>query len=810
MLHRRLLTSLDTASPLMLVEAVYGSGTRTGLRQWEERGGHRDGELRMLFDARRLPVEPRAIVQLLWSALRHRISYDLPDLPQDDAQLRGAVVRALQDIRRPMTLAIHEAEQLSARGLAVLLPILDGGVRLVVAGYDLGHLRAEVQARGIYYSTLDDRDVWLDRTEMHRLLAERGVELSAEALTSLHGATLGHPGAVLASLASMPVEVEAGLVTRDRALAAFLVDQPLLGRTGRFARFFRRAAYLPRFTVEEAAALSDGGDALADLRRLHDLGMGSMVWHPGMRRRVFRWTESIRQVVLRAISASPGEKDDAADRVVDVAHAIGDRELLMSMHLAAGEIDGAEELLRERIWDLLPNAMAPLWAPLMRISPLALVERPALLAARLRLGADRRRSPVSVRAAQQALALRLSAPGAGTPWARSGALAYALALALHIGDREQMIEIFTRARALVADLVASEAVEAIGGREVSELLFLADTAFRSGNTIPAAEIARFAVQVMEVDPQRLDPLGERLDFARRLILHDHRARGLEDVFDASVLLAGTQFLRHDCDIVVAGMALMWQALDEGRFEDADAHLRAASDRLAVPELWPILQHMRAHLAILRRAMEEFEGYVGAYELSTLAVPGPFAQGAHSQIQRVADFLSRHAGRPVPSPGYLPVTPMPGQPFYPRTEFTVHLMEALYAVREDRVPAARTALADAAALTARRRLGLYPLAHATSEELRALQEIAADVPGGERLRLDQAHAIAGALNRPTLEISGREREVLDLLRRGATNPQMAKAMFVSVNTVKFHRANLMRKLGASSRDELLHEAAVRGL
>ena len=47
MLHRRLLTSLDSASPLMLVEAVYGSGTRTGLRQWEERGGHRDGELRI-------------------------------------------------------------------------------------------------------------------------------------------------------------------------------------------------------------------------------------------------------------------------------------------------------------------------------------------------------------------------------------------------------------------------------------------------------------------------------------------------------------------------------------------------------------------------------------------------------------------------------------------------------------------------------------------------------------------------------------------------------------------------------------------
>jgi DNA-binding CsgD family transcriptional regulator len=798
MLHRRLLNSLDTSSPLLLVETVYGSGVRTGLRQWEERGGHRDGELRMLFDARRIPTCPRALVRLLWSALRHRISHDLPELPDENALLRESVVRALQDIRRPMTLAIHEAEQLSAATLGVLLHVLDGGVRLVIAGYDLSHLREE------------EREIWLDRSETHALLAERGTELSAPALTTLHHATLGHPGAILASLASMPIEVEAGLVTRDRALAAFLVEQPLLGRAGRFARFFRRAAHLPRFTAAEAAALSDGGNALTDLRRLHDLGLGTMVWHPGMRERVFRWTENIRQVVLRAISAGPEAGEEAASRVLAVARSTGDEELLLSMLVAAGELDEAEAVLRERVWDLLPNAMAPLWMPLMRISPLRLVDRPALLAARLRLGAHRSRSPVAVRAAQRALPLRIAASEAGEDRERIGALAYALDLALYVGDRERMIEIHTRVRAQIAELVRAEAIETVGGREVSELLLIADTVFRSGNTIPAAEIARFGAQMIEVDPGGLDPLGERLDFVRRLILHDHRARGLEDVLDASVLLAGIQFLRHDCDIVVAGMTLMWQALDDGRVEDAEAHLRAAAERLADPEGWPILQLMRAHMAVHRRALEEFERYVSAFERSTLATPGPFAQQTHSQIQRIADYMSRHAGRPVPSPGYLPVTPVPGRPFYPRTEFTVHLMEALYAVRDDRVPAARAALAKAVALTPRRELGLYTLAHATPEEVRALREVAADLPGGEQLRLERADGIAGILDSPTLEISEREQEVLAHLRRGATNPEMAKAMFVSVNTVKFHRANLMRKLGASSRDELLQEASVRGL
>lgn len=486
----------------------------------------------------------------------------------------------------------------------------------------------------------------------------------------------------------------------------------------------------------------------------------------------------------------------------------GDEELLLSMMLAAGRLEEAEALLRERIWDLLPDALAPLWSPLMRCSPLELVDHPALLAARLRLGPHRDRSPVSVRAARAARERRRGEQI--SPWARCGELAHALHRALYAGDRDGMIDLYTRVRALIEDLVGSDAIEDAGGREVSELMFLADTVFRSGNTNPAAEIARFVVRVIEVGPYRLDPRGERLDAARRLILHDHRGRGLEDILDASVLLAGNQFLRHDGDIVVAAMIQMWQVMDDGEFEGADAHLRAAAERIADPGSWRILQLMRAHLAVHRRATEEIQTYVSAFERTTLATAGPFAQQAHSQIQRLADHLSRHTGHAVPSPGFLPVTPSPCAPFSPRIEFTVHLMEALYAVREGRLPEVRTALGRAAALSPRREIGLYTLAHATQDEVKALCTVAEDVPGAERLHLERALRIAGVLDAPTLEISQREREVLGHLRRGVTNPEMAEAMFVSVNTVKFHRANLMRKLGASHRDELLAAAAVRGL
>jgi DNA-binding NarL/FixJ family response regulator len=57
---------------------------------------------------------------------------------------------------------------------------------------------------------------------------------------------------------------------------------------------------------------------------------------------------------------------------------------------------------------------------------------------------------------------------------------------------------------------------------------------------------------------------------------------------------------------------------------------------------------------------------------------------------------------------------------------------------------------------------------------------------------------------------REREVLNLLTQGLTNPEIAKRLFVSPSTVKVHVAALMRKLGADNRTSLAARAHVLGL
>jgi LuxR family maltose regulon positive regulatory protein len=62
----------------------------------------------------------------------------------------------------------------------------------------------------------------------------------------------------------------------------------------------------------------------------------------------------------------------------------------------------------------------------------------------------------------------------------------------------------------------------------------------------------------------------------------------------------------------------------------------------------------------------------------------------------------------------------------------------------------------------------------------------------------------------MALTPREREVLALLARTLTNKEMALAMQVSEEAIKWHMKNLFAKLDAGTRKQVVQRARILGL
>ena len=69
-------------------------------------------------------------------------------------------------------------------------------------------------------------------------------------------------------------------------------------------------------------------------------------------------------------------------------------------------------------------------------------------------------------------------------------------------------------------------------------------------------------------------------------------------------------------------------------------------------------------------------------------------------------------------------------------------------------------------------------------------------------LQIAHGIVGRPDLPIPDLlTPREAEVLEQLKRGATNAQIAQTLSVGVETVRTHARSIFRKVGVRNRREL---------
>ena len=85
----------------------------------------------------------------------------------------------------------------------------------------------------------------------------------------------------------------------------------------------------------------------------------------------------------------------------------------------------------------------------------------------------------------------------------------------------------------------------------------------------------------------------------------------------------------------------------------------------------------------------------------------------------------------------------------------------------------------------------------------------------KVERDQARqisdAVGGGLDAGSPgELSDRELEVLVKISKGLTNQEIAKEMFVSVNTVKTHASNIFSKLNVSRRMQAVQRAEELGI
>jgi two-component system, NarL family, response regulator DevR len=107
------------------------------------------------------------------------------------------------------------------------------------------------------------------------------------------------------------------------------------------------------------------------------------------------------------------------------------------------------------------------------------------------------------------------------------------------------------------------------------------------------------------------------------------------------------------------------------------------------------------------------------------------------------------------------------------------------------------------------IGFFLKEQITADEL---QRAVKSVQAGETvLGAGVSKLIAKSLHQaPQDQLSDRELDVIRFLARGLANKEIAKELFISESTVKFHVHNICKKLGCTKRTQVVHFANNAGL
>ncbi|MCD9154538.1 helix-turn-helix transcriptional regulator [Aeromicrobium duanguangcaii] len=821
----RLLARLDTGLPVVVVEALAGAGKRTLLRQWADEAP--DGEVRLLVDVGGRPLDAAGVTSVLLAALDARgVLIDAVDAAQHPARAAAAAFRAAG----PTRVALVGADRVEATIVGELVTrwSREAGVGTIVATQDATGLLRLLTEDAIAHRSITDAELRLDRGELIDYVRLALTELSEPAVDRLMELTAGTVGVVATLVRTCEADVRAARLAQDQVAAAAWA--PAARPAGPFRQFLAAALLAPRFPLSALPELVTVENGQRQVERAVALGLADVTPSARFRSPVFRWRPHAREHLLRIADRAP--EDDAAEhvRIAAIARRHGDHEQEVLSLVSAGDLSDAARAARERVWELVSTDHPASWAPLLELPVGSLLDFPSLACLRMvlraRLGHRVARSTVI-----RELERRTPPSGSTSPADRFHHRVMAFYVAVRLGELE----------------LAHGAIHELGGfaelwsdldmdtGSVSDLLLAIEALVRIDRIDLAAAAARQAVRALELDAgSRTDPAGSRRAHAELVLEMCARHIGDLEVLARGPAPSIAVDPCREMDVVADAVLRAWEALDAGDPERA-VDLTGSAMTQVDPVDWPLLLVAHALSAAGAGRLDELDRVwarylkgrrwrsrhltptrtgVSARALDALAVrvlrvwPSGDEQGAAPPVRvRLEPSIAEATGRPLPLNDRLtnddPALDLDA--LEPRAQEMALVMETTRAVRAGEPERALAALARASECAPGSGLVRVLLGTAAPTDLARLREYVAAGTGHDVHRvaevLDEVVAIGRTRDRaPTL--SEREREVLALVRSGRTNKEIAESLFLSVNTVKFHRANLYRKFDVDTRDRLV--------
>lgn len=768
-----------------------------------------------------------------------------PRTPSTDA-LATALVNALAEVDEGVLVVLDDYHVIDHpdlhAGVAFLVDHVPEGVTLVLASRTTPPLPfARLRGRGEMLelgseplrATLDEAAAFLT-TGM-------GLALEAEAIERLLHRTEGwFAGLQLAALALRGREGDDGALlgfgADHRLVLEYLTEEVVRGLDAELQTFLLESSVLRRMTPSACDAVLGRDDGAAMLRRVDDANLfvfevegadGSYRYHAlfqaWLRRRLQEDDPSrARELEARAGArcATEGDTEGAIRHLLAADELLQAAELVVAASVPALQAGRVEAL---RGWlAALPEAevasrgrlaLASAWCELVA-GDLRGIDRWLEIAAAADLDAEAAAEAVALRAqvagargrtedAVRLARVALESLGTGSPWVR-GNLWLGLGSALHrAGEVAEAGEAFDAAAvAFDADPGRYGWLGAMQGvadtRRLQGSLGAAARTYRAmlrdgegtGSPLPALGHAAIGLAKVALERFELDDAermigqglaiggtferGVRIDGLLTLALLQ-RLRGAWDEADATLLTAARESRTHGFDRVVGRAATFRAALamatgdlaearrwragggdpGEGAVRFEDHHEHATAIRLALAER--DLEASGRRIAACSAEVERRGSLGQALELSVLRARWALLAGRPDEVEATLDSA---LARAAPE-GYVRPFLMDGTELVPQLERCAR--------RARDVGDAHAALVLASA----------PHRAATA---------AASAPG-----------TGAGLAEPLTE---RERAVARLLAAGNSNKAVARALDVSVNTVKTHVRTIYGKLGVKSRAQLV--------